>query len=226
MKLETETLDILKNFATINPSIMVKAGDVVSTISLTKSVIAKAKLKQKFESDFAIYNLSSFISAMSMFDNPDLTFSDERFVTISNEERTALITYFFADASMLILPPEKELAKPKTNIKFRLTKEDLADITKAVSILSLPEIMFVGDGTHVSVQAIDPKNVTCNLYKKIIAESIEDFQVYFKVENLKLIQNDYDMSITPLKGKGIAGLAHFDGPNVEYWIACEGHSKF
>jgi hypothetical protein len=226
MKLETETLDILKNFASINPSLMVKAGNVIKTISLSSSVIAKAKLNQTFANNFGIYDLSNFIAAMSMFDKPDLNFDDERFVTITDEEKSALVTYFFADPELMILPPEKEFEKPKTNIKFRITKENLADVLKAVSVLQLPEIVFVGDGTNVSVQTLNSKSTTSNLYKKVVSNSNADFQVYFKVENLKLLPYDYDVSIAPAKAKGMSGVAHFDGPGVEYWIAAEQHSKY
>jgi len=225
MKLETETLDIFKNFAVINPSLLVKAGDVVKTISLSKAVIARAKLPQKFDSDFAIYDLSNFISAMSMFDNPDLQFDNDKFVTISDDERSALIRYFFTETDMLILPPEKEMEIPKTNIKFRITKENLANIIKAVSVLSLPEIMIVGDGENVSIQAVNPKSNLSNFYKKVIASSNADFQVYFKVENFRLISNDYDVSIAPSTSKH-PGVAHFSGPGVEYWMVAEAHSRF
>lgn len=225
MKLEVETLDILKNFAAINPSLLVKVGNVVRTISLSQSVIARAKLKQSFESQFAIYDLSNFISALSMFDNPNLDFEDSRFVAITNDDKSAVIHYFFADASMIILPPDREFGVPATNIKFRMTKETLSDIIKAVSVLSLPEVAFVGDGKTVTVQAVNSKSATSNLYRKTIAEANAEFTAYFKVENLKLIGNDYDVAIAAGKSKDKPGIAHFGSPGIEYWLAVEQHSK-
>lgn len=225
MKLDNETLDVLKNFASINPSLLVKQGNVVRTLSLSSSVIARAKLKQSFESTFAIYDLSNFISAVSLFDQAILDFTDDRFVTITNEAKTAIIQYFYADPSLLILPPDKELGTPSSNIKFRVTVETLSDITKAVSVLSLPEVLFVGDGSNVAIQAINPKSPTSNFYRKVIATAEAEFMAYFKVENLKLVPNEYDVTISSPKSKGGVGIAHFNSPNIEYWIAVEQHSK-
>ncbi|MGZ4849778.1 MAG: DNA polymerase [Candidatus Bathyarchaeia archaeon] len=227
MKLDNETIDILRNFANINPSIMVKKGNAIKTISLTQSVIAKATLAQKFGTEFAIYDLPGFISAMSMFENPSLDFSNENYVVLTNEQDThQSIRYFFADPSTIIKPPEKEMPTPDTNIKFQLTTATLADIIKAVSVLNLPELAFIGDGKQISVQAIDSKNPSSNLYKKVIGESSAEFQAIFKTENIKMMKNDYNVSIAAPKGKAVPGVAYFNSPSVDYWIVVEAHSSF
>lgn len=225
MQLDNETLDILKNFSTINPSLMVKVGNTIKTISLTQTVIAKAKLKQEFTSNFAIYDLSNFISAMSMFSSTELNFEDERFVVLSNAEKTAMVHYFFADPSTIIKPPEREMTIAETKVKFQLTKAALADIIKAVSVLSLPELAVVGDGKQISVQAVDSKNPSSNLYKQVIGDSSAEFNVYFKIENIKMLPIDYNVSISSPKSKQGVGIAHFASPDVEYWIAIEQHSS-
>lgn len=226
MKLDNDTLEIFKNFAAINPSLMIKPGNTIRAISLATSVIAKAKLKQSFEKPLAIYDLSNFIAVLSLFDPSILDFSDDRFVNITNESKSAHVTYFYADPSLLILAPEKEMAIPNSNIKFRLTKETLSDVIKAMSVLSLPEVVFVGDGTNISVQTIDPKNPTSNLYRKVVAAAESVFMAYFKVDNInKLITADYDVTITAPKTKDKPGIAHFNSPNIEYWIVVEHHSK-
>ena len=48
MKLSTETLTVLKNFASINSGLEFKKGTKLSTISSTKTVLAKATLKDTF----------------------------------------------------------------------------------------------------------------------------------------------------------------------------------
>jgi hypothetical protein len=226
MKIESETLDILKNFSQINPSILVSKGNVVKTVSLTGSVQAKATLKQEFESQMAIYDLPNFISALSMFENPMLDLTDERFVTLSNSEQSAMITYYFADSDMILKPKGTPPDTTKTSIKFRITKEMLADIIKAASILSLPEVGIVAADGKVSINAINPKITSSNLFTKIIGATALTFSIFFKIENLKLISDDYDVSILPPPTGKQNGLAHFKSSAVEYWIACESHSSF
>lgn len=225
MKLDGYTLDILKNFATINPCIAAKKGDVLKTVSLSQSVIAKAKLAQQLEGDFAIYDLSNFIAALSMFDGPVLDFSDERFMLMTNEDRSATIQYYYAEASQLVVPPEKDFPPLVTNLKFRLTKETLEAITRAVSVLSLPEIVFIADGSKVSVQAVNHKVPSSNFYNQLIGESESTFQVFIKVENIKFIKADYDVAINAPKSKTGSPIVHFNGPNIDYWVAAEQHSK-
>jgi hypothetical protein len=70
MKLSTETISVLKNFSTINANLMVKAGSSLSTMSAMKNIVAKADVSEEFPSDFAIYDLNEFLSALSLFGNP------------------------------------------------------------------------------------------------------------------------------------------------------------
>jgi len=226
MKLDTNTVDILKNFANINPSLAFKKGNVLKTISLSSGVIAKAKLKQEIESDFAIYDLGNFISALSLFEEPFMDLSDDRFVMLTNEDKSASIQYFYADPANIITPPEREFEAPKTNLKFRMTKDVLADITKAASVLALPEIVFVADGKNVTLQTTNSKNITSNMYNRTIAATEAVYQIFIKIENLRLIPVDYDVTITPPKSKTGSGVVYFGSPDVEYWIAAEHHSKF
>ena len=70
MKLSTETISVLKNFSTINANLMVKSGSSLSTMSAMKNIVAKADVTEEFPSDFAIYDLNEFLSALSLFGNP------------------------------------------------------------------------------------------------------------------------------------------------------------
>ena len=56
MKLSDNTLTILKNFAGINNSILVKEGNKLRTISVAKNILAEADITEEFPRDFAIYD--------------------------------------------------------------------------------------------------------------------------------------------------------------------------
>ena len=72
MKLSDKTLVILKNFAGINNSILVKRGDSLRTISLAKNILAEANIKEEFPRDFAIYDLNQFLNGLGLHQDPEL----------------------------------------------------------------------------------------------------------------------------------------------------------
>ena len=54
MKLTNETINVLKNFSTINQNLVIKEGSDISTMSAMKNIIAKATVEEKFAKEFAI----------------------------------------------------------------------------------------------------------------------------------------------------------------------------
>ena len=77
MKLSNDTKDVLKNFSTINQNLLVKSGNTINTMSAMKNIVAKATIPDTFSSEFAIYDLNEFLSALSLFKSPDLNFGDK-----------------------------------------------------------------------------------------------------------------------------------------------------
>jgi hypothetical protein len=227
MKLDNETLDVLKNFATINPSLMFRKGSIQKTVSIHDSVIARAKLKQEFPADFAIYDLSNFISAVTMFSDSELSF-EEAFVKISSVEAQAKIKYYYASEDLIIKSQYlgKEVKSVSSDISFTLTKDSLSGALKAVSILAVPEARIKGDGKKIAIEAVNPKNINSNLYRKVIAEGQREFEAYFKTENLNFLAADYAVQIMPPPNNKGTGIANFTSPLVDYWVATEQHSKF
>ena len=59
MKLSNETLTVLKNFAGINQSILVRKGNKLRTISVMKNILAEAEITEEFPKDFGIYDLNN-----------------------------------------------------------------------------------------------------------------------------------------------------------------------
>jgi hypothetical protein len=212
LKLEQKTISVLKNFSTINPSILFKPGKVVSTISPNKTIMAKATIDQEIEDTFAIYDLGRFLSTLSLFNDPTLEVAD-KYVTISSSGKK--MRYGFADASVIVAPPDKEIKLPSTDVSFKLTNEALSDVLKGLGVLRLPEIAVVGDGEDINLQAIDSKNPTSDVYSISVGKTDKKFKMIFKSENIKLIPGDYDVDISA------KGIGYFKGAAAEYWIAVE-----
>jgi hypothetical protein len=217
MKLEGRTLSILKNFASINPSIMFKPGDVLKTMSPNKTILAHAKLKEEVEGQFAIYDLSKFLSVLSLFEKPALTVQ-EKFMTITDGQQR--VNYTFADPKMIVQASDKTPQVNDPEIEFKLTQVTLDRVQKAMGVLKMPEFAVVGDGTDVYVQAIDSKNPSGDNFAVQVGTSVHKFKMIFRSENIKIMTGDYDVAISS------KGISHFKGEDVDYWIVAEANSTF
>ena len=135
MKLSKGTLDILKNFSNINQSICFKEGTELSTLSIQKNILSRAVVEEKFPKDFAIYDLSEFLSGLTLFEDPDFIFDDDNYVVIRDKKCQS--RYFFADPSTIITPPENKVDLPSKDVCFTVAWSELANIIKAASIYQL-----------------------------------------------------------------------------------------
>ena len=217
MKIDTNTINVLKNFAKINPSIVFPEGNVLKTMSPSKTIMAKSEVTTHFEKRFAIYNLDRFLSTLSLFNDPELTFKD-KFVEISDVN--SKIRYTYADESTITKAPDKEIILPSIDVTFILSNENLKSVEKGAGILQLPEIIVVGDGSTISLQAADSKNPTSDVFSIEIGSTDKVFKAIFKSENIKIIPGEYTVSISA------RGISHFVGKEAEYWIAVEQSSTF
>ena len=52
------TIEILKNFCSINKSLVIKPGNRLSTLSINKNILAYADVEEQFDSQMSIYDLS------------------------------------------------------------------------------------------------------------------------------------------------------------------------
>lgn len=218
MKITDVTVSFLKNFSSINNSILVRAGSKLSTISPTKSILASATVTEEFPTDFAIYDLSQFLGVLSLFKDPELEFH-EQYVTISSGEEK--VNYRYADPKLIITPPTKALNFPDPNVTFELTADALARIQKAGAALGVPEVAIVGEDEVITVRALNSKETEGNNYQFKVGETDIAFRAVFKTENLKLMADDYKVEVSE------RGLAKFSSARAEYFVAIESAaSKF
>ena len=216
MKLETRTMQILKNFSTINPGMLFKPGHNLNTKTPNNTIFANATIKEQIPSEFAIFDLSKFLGVLSLFDQPELLAEEKQMVISGGQQK---VRYTFA-AKEAIAYPTKNITMPESEIQFKLTADDLNKVIKALGVMQLPEIAVVGDGSEMSIQAMDSKNPSANSYRVILRETNLNFKMVFKAENIKIMPGDYDVSISS------KGIGHFKGSDIEYYIATEANSTF
>ena len=216
MKLSKETTALIKNFASINSNLLLKSGNKLATISAQKNVMADATVSETFP-DFGIYDLNEFLGAMSLFEDPELDFS-EKYVTI--KQGSMSIKYFAADASVLTAP-QKSITFPEAEIQFSMTAAMLNMIHRAASVLRAADVSIVGDGSTITAVVGDKKNATGNSFSEPVGTTDKTFKVNLKVENLKMIPGDYAVSISSKK------ISRFKGNgDLVYYVAVEADSSF
>ena len=221
MNLSSDTVAVLKNFSDINQNILVKPGNKVQTISTMKNILAEAEISEKFDSEFAIYDLPEFLRAVELFQKPSLNFNGGSNVQIADSNSKQSIKYFFADKSVIVAPT-KNITMPDKEVTFTLKKDDFARLQKGVMTLNLPDVAVKGDGKSITLVATDKKNKSSNDYSISVGETDKTFTAYFKAENFKMVSDDYDVAISKQK------ISHFVNRNkpIQYWIALEPDSEF
>jgi hypothetical protein len=221
MKLNQNTVDTLKNFSEINTNILIKEGTELSTISTMRNIFAKATITESFEKEFGIYDLNEFLSVVSSLNKPELNLQD-KFMTIASEGSKSKAKYFYSDPSVIV-SPTKEVNMPEADVTFSLSETNLKELLKMAAILKTPDLALVGEsGGDVILKVCDKKNDTSNTYDITVGENATaDYTFYFKVENLKMISGNYDVSVSS------KSISHFQNTKlpIQYWIALEPDSK-
>ena len=220
MRLSKSTLDILKNFSTINQSICFKKGSLLSTLSIQKNILARAEVEESFPKDFAIYDLSEFLSALLLFKDPEFDFSHDSYVVIKDSRNKT--RYFFTDPSVITTPPEKKVELPSTDVCFLVSERDLSNISKAAAIYGVEDLSVVGNGSTIELVVRDKKNDTSNSYAVSVGKTDANFCFNFKVETLKLLPGDYSVVVSQHN----ASLFRNEKLDLEYLIALEPDSKY
>ena len=221
MKLSDNTLTLLKNFAGINQSILVKKGNKLRTISIAKNILAEAEITEEFPREFAVYDLNQFLNGLSLHQDPDLDFTENSYITIREGKRR--VKYFYADPNVIISPPEKEIKLPSEDVCFQLETGALEKLVKAAAVYQLPDISAIGDAGVIRLVVRDKKNDTSNEYSIVVGETDEQFTFNFKVENIsKIVSGAYNVVVSRKLLSQFTNTKH----NLSYWIALEPDSTF
>ncbi len=221
MKLSSETLSVLQNFAKINSGIEFKKGNKIATMSSGKTVLAKATLKDDFPQDFCVYDLNQFLAVHSLNKDTEIDFDDANVIFKSGRSK---IKYRKTEKNMIVTPPEKQLSLPSVDVSFTLTEEDLAAILKTASVLQSPNIAVESDGDKVWLTAFNAVDNSAHTNSIDVSEGNgHKFKMVFLTDNFKMISGGYDVEIS---SKGLASFKN-KTVDIQYWVATESkYSKF
>ena len=220
MKLSDNTLTVLKNFANINNSVLVKKGTNLRTISVAKNILAEARIEEEFPRDFAIYDLNQFLNGLGLHQDPELDFKEETYLNIREGKRR--VKYFFADPAVIVSPPEKEISLPTQDVGFQLDSVTLEKLLKPAAVYQLPDLSAVGGAGVVKLVVRDKKNDTSNEFAIVVGETDKEFVFNFKVENIKIIPGAYNVVVS---SKLLSKFTN-ESLDLKYFIALEPDSTF
>lgn len=233
MNLSSSTIDTLKNFAMINPNIVVKEGSTITTISEAKNILAKATIEEQVPVEHGIYDLNNFLNVVAMFDEPVLQYGDDgKSTRIADAKFKHSVTYFFSDKSILT-SPQKMIQMPDPEVSFLLSQDHMNRLRKAATTLGVEDIVIESVGSTpcdhssggVVVKVTDLKDNTANSYEmelKGVQSSVESFRAIFNINNFKFISGEYQVDLSSKL------ISHFTNTtrDVEYWVALEKSSSF
>tara|TARA_R110002153_G_scaffold204676_2_gene357494 strand:- start:3131 stop:3790 length:660 start_codon:yes stop_codon:yes gene_type:complete len=217
MKISNDTLSVLKNFAGVNTNILIREGNVLSTISTGKNILARATVAESFDREFAIYDLNSLLSLLTLMEDTDVAFGDES-ITVTKDR--SLFEYYYADPEIIVSAPDKQI-EVDDYFSFDLSATDLAMVMKAVGITAAPMLSVIGNGSEVSLAVGDPATAKSNSFTQVIGASDRKFAAHLQIENLKVISGDYRVIISEKK------FMHLINTNtdVKYWLALDKSSE-
>lgn len=215
MKLTKRTQAILKNFAGINQSIIIEPGNKLQTISNVKDVFAKAEIEETFEQTVAIYDVNEFLNVVSLFEDPDLEFT-ENSVKISQGNMKQV--YYYADPGIITRPPAKGVNLPSVEVEAKLSREQIQSLIKAAGLNDATSLTF----TNGNVKVWNANVANSNVFEiEGVANHNADYELSVAVEKLKMVADDYNINICA------KGLSHFEGTQgIEYFVALQPNGRY
>lgn len=222
MELSDNTLQVLKNFSTINQNLMIRSGNTIKTISEARNVLATAVVDEQFPQDIGIYDLNEFLGVLSLVNSPRLKF-DDGFGIVSDSTGRSKVKYFFSPEETLTTP-SKDINMPEPEVTFTLDNDTLNKLKRAASTLGHEEVSISGKDGVLSLSVVENQNSTSNKYSIDIDGEFGEatFNFILNIANLKILPGDYNVSIS---NKLISKFSHKE-LNLNYWIALEKSSSY
>lgn len=216
MKIDPFTISVLENFASINQSLFIKEGNVLETMSVSKTIKAVAQTETKFPINCGFYNLWKFISVLHLYDDPDVLFGEQSVIVSSGSSSTQI---FYSEDGLVDKVSEKHVVFPDPLVKTFLSSTVLKDINKARKLFRFEDIFLVGDGTELFIETADASGASYDRHVIKLGQTDQIFQAIFKANNLALLPDDYEVELTNRVSK-------FTSSRLTYYIALEEKSQF
>lgn len=219
MKFSKQTIDILKNFSQINPSIMLTKGSFIMTKTINSVVYAEAEISDVIDEDVGIYDLNSFLNMLNVVGDADVTHDLSTGEIVIRGEKMKIVERSCDPTT--IIKPKKRLQLPVADLIFQITSTDFEKLIKASRMMKL---------TDISVEPINGKLVITAKSKESQStfsvevgeyEGDNVFNFDMKIDNMQFINSDYKVEIS---AQGAAKFSSESG--FAYVVVLEATSQF
>ena len=222
IQLSKASIDLLRNFSTINKSILIEPGKMLQTMSVNKNIIAMGQIGERIPEQMSIYDLPLFLGALSLFKKPWLHFPDNKKVIIYDEDTKGKTVFYYSDPEIIVRPPDFNPNLPQVEIMFDLPQTDTQQLLQAAKVYGVEDLCINGYANEYSICVRDKKNNTSNSFDITVGETESEFAFNFKVENIKILPGAYDITCSQ---KNISKFNH-KTLDLVYFIALEPDSTF
>ena len=206
--LSESTLRILKNFASIGGSVILKPGTTQKTMNAAKSMVAIAEFVEPWPKETPVFMLSELLANISAYGKPVLGLDEKQFI-IRGADSVSHVEYPYSDASVVMGVPDRTFDTSNEWAPFTLPASAVAEIKKFSAINNLPVITIVLNGAKgtIEVKPMDDKNPSSRSYfypvhadAKNIADgaikSLGTHTVKFKTEHFDvLLDGAYEVKV-------------------------------
>ena len=142
--LSKKTLDVLKNFSTINSSIVFRKGSLQSEQSLMQRTSSQSLLAKKSFLLTSQFMISVSFLAVSLC-LTILNWSSHLTILLAFVGGVTSAKYYFSDPEITLKSaPEKNVNFPGADLQFNLTEDDLIALAESICCLqsSRPDLLF------------------------------------------------------------------------------------
>ena len=222
MKLSNEIKDVLNNFQAINSNIAIgEEGGIIRSMSTSKTLMAKANVAFDSPYPFGIYDLGEFLACLNMFDDPILSFDDDKkFVNITDGITT--FKYYFSDIDVLTVAT-KDINLDCGDLTFTLTHDELTQLRKASATLKTSNlsVRMSATGSHfIECVILDKQNPTSNQFTMNInncdINTSAEFDFVFDINNFK-----FKPAAEYVFGIDKKQVALIKAGDTDYWVALD-----
>lgn len=215
MKISPETIALLKNFSTINQSILIREGNLLATMDAGPAIRAMVEVAETFPYPMAIYDLQKFLGMLAMMGDCEVDFQERKAVLKAGKRR---VDFIYSSPSLIRAASTK---RPKSGNFFegQLSAADITTIMKAAAVFTAPVLSFVGENDNVTLYIGTPKNESfdgqADSFQLELGETDKEFDLRIPVELFKVMPQAYTLALNTNKFIHLKSTT----TTLEYWVA-------
>ena len=224
-----ESIDTLKKTFEVNQCVRLVGNDKTLRVKSTDSTMMMiAELEEEPPRDFYIYNLKEFLSVLAIIDEPELDFSNEKFLKIQSPDGKQTLRYMESDPEFVTSYIAKDVPFTDEVFEVEVPEKEYTNVIKAASSMNLEYVGFVCDGEKITISAFNKNNGDGNVannYSFDLGEHDTPFQMFYKLatQNINVLMNEGDLTFTVAKKK-ISKIKTESGKT--FFIAMNPESKY